>query len=32
MVEDGLADSVRQLLSSRDTYDRDALNMLLMSF
>ena len=29
---DGLTDSVRQLLISRDPYDRRLLNMLLKSF
>ena len=32
MLEDGWADSVRQLLLSRDPYDRYVLNMLLMPF
>ena len=32
MVEDGLADSVRKLLLSRDPYDRHVLNMLLVPF
>jgi len=31
-VEDGLADSVRQLLLSHDPYDHYVLNMLLMPF
>ena len=32
MLEDGLADSVRQLLLSRDPYDRYVINILLMPF
>ncbi len=31
-IQDGMADSVRQLLLSHDPYDRYVLNMLLMPF